>query len=84
MASDLPLQGVLPAPQNPPCGAPLSPGNAADTTPDLRKQLLRERIRERTIPIHLGHELDHAATIASLPPGVEMAWDIVVVPRAGV
>lgn len=39
---------------------------------------------KRTILVHLGHELDHATTSASLPAGVEMAWDGLVVPLTGV
>lgn len=29
----------------------------------------------RTVFTHLGHEMPHAAVGASLPPGVELAWD---------
>ena len=44
-----------------------------------------ERVRaKRTILVHLGHELDHAATSAALPPGVELAYDGLVVPLVGV
>lgn len=39
---------------------------------------------KRTILVHLGHELDHAATTAALPPGVELAYDGLVVPLVGV
>ena len=38
---------------------------------------------KRTILIHLGHELDHEATSASLPPGVELAWDGLTLPLTG-
>jgi hypothetical protein len=46
-------------------------------------QLLREQIRKRTILIHLGHELDHAAISVRLPPGVELAFDGLTVPLTG-
>jgi hypothetical protein len=46
-------------------------------------QLLRKRIRKRTIFIHLGHELDHEATSVRLPPGVELAFDGLTVPLTG-
>jgi len=43
-----------------------------------------ERVKaRRTILIHLGHELDHEATSKTLPPGVEMAFDGLVVPLTG-
>ena len=38
---------------------------------------------KRTILIHLGHELDHEATSASLPPGVEIAYDGLTVELTG-
>ncbi len=37
----------------------------------------------RTILIHLGHELDHAITSASLPAGVELAYDGLTVALEG-
>jgi phosphoribosyl 1,2-cyclic phosphate phosphodiesterase len=33
----------------------------------------------RTYLTHIAHDLDHAATNAALPPGVELAWDGLVV-----
>jgi phosphoribosyl 1,2-cyclic phosphate phosphodiesterase len=38
----------------------------------------------RTILVHLSHELPHAATSRSLPAGVELAYDGLVVPLPGV
>jgi len=34
----------------------------------------------RTILVHMGHELGHAATMATLPRGVELAYDGLAVP----
>ena len=34
----------------------------------------------RTLLIHMSHDLPHAATQAGLPPGVELAYDGLVVP----
>jgi phosphoribosyl 1,2-cyclic phosphate phosphodiesterase len=34
----------------------------------------------RTLLVHMGHELAHAASSAALPPGVELAYDGLVVP----
>jgi len=36
----------------------------------------------RTLLVHMGHELAHAAVSAALPPGVELAYDGLVVPWA--
>jgi phosphoribosyl 1,2-cyclic phosphate phosphodiesterase len=34
----------------------------------------------RTVLVHMSHEIDHAAVAAELPPGIELAWDGLVVP----
>jgi phosphoribosyl 1,2-cyclic phosphate phosphodiesterase len=34
----------------------------------------------RTLLVHMGHEIGHAATAASLPAGVELAYDGLAVP----
>ena len=36
----------------------------------------------RTLLVHMGHEMPHAATQAALPAGVELAYDGLVVPLA--
>jgi phosphoribosyl 1,2-cyclic phosphate phosphodiesterase len=40
-----------------------------------------EQLRpKRTLLTHISHEMAHAATSATLPPGVEFAYDGLVVP----
>jgi phosphoribosyl 1,2-cyclic phosphate phosphodiesterase len=34
----------------------------------------------RTLFVHMGHEMPHAATQAALPAGIELAYDGLVVP----
>jgi phosphoribosyl 1,2-cyclic phosphate phosphodiesterase len=36
----------------------------------------------RTLFVHMSHDLPHAATQAALPPGIELAYDGLVVPLA--
>ena len=38
----------------------------------------------RTLLVHMGHEIEHAAVSAQLPAGVELAYDGLSVPLSGV
>jgi phosphoribosyl 1,2-cyclic phosphate phosphodiesterase len=43
-------------------------------------QMAKQIGAKRTLFTHMGHDLEHEATMAILPPGVELAYDGLVVP----